>query len=443
MEERHPPASEASEASTGAPSVTGSVIGGFSGDPAPDAAPAPSDGQGGDLRPIWPVRAPGQGARRSRRYALFARLAATVCALLFFYTGWAPLATAITSGDLRSGPTGPLHRFGLTAAELGAPPLHGLTGDAFFGLWSALTVAGILLCPLLWQTSLRWLRWLAIALATCWLIGITIVFAQTAMLILSGLPDQLHRGAGPYEVTLYPYVTRVAIYSIAPAFGLWLALLAALLGLAALALAVTATITYQRARTPITPTVQGEIVMPGEARSTRSLPGAGAITGGLLLWAWGFFALPWATVNCTQAPLLLGSCRGLQGTPVLWVGLDATRVVFDPSAALYAITGLLLIGALMILLAVWRRDISRTLCSWASAWLALALTCSVLAISGVQQVVADAPSVGMPTGDWRGDMGVLIVFVALLLVGIGLIPLWAVAVRGAQRREADRRTQGA
>ena len=447
MDERHPPASETSEALTGTPSVTGYITGDIDsaagGAPALSAAEPSPDAQAGDLRPIWPAQAPGQGARRSRRYALLARLAATVCALLFFYVSWAPLATAITSGDLRSGPTGPLHRFGLTAAELGAPPLHALVGDAFFGLWSALTIAGILLSPLLWQTSVRWLRWVATALAACWLVAMMVIFAQTALLILVGLPEQLRRGAGPYDATLVPYGIQVAIYNITPAFGLWLALLAALLGIAAVGLAALAAATYQRARAPIAPTVQAEIVTPGAARPTRSLPGAGALTGGLLLWAWGFFALPWATINCAQTPVLLGTCRGLQGTSVLWIGLNVVRMAFDPSAALYAITGLLLIGALMILLAVWRRTITRTLCAWASAWLAFSLACSIVAISGVQQVVSDVPSVNMPTGDWRGDTGVLVVFLALLLVGIGLIPLWAVAVRGAQRREAELRAQGA
>jgi hypothetical protein len=202
-------------------------------------------------------------------------------------------------------------------------------------------------------------------------------------------------------------------------------------------------VTYQRARTPVAPTVQGEIVHPGAGRHVRSLPGSGTITGGLLLWAWGFFLLPWATVNCTKAPLLVGSCQGLPVASALQIGLGAARTVFDPSAALVALTGLLLVGALVILLAVWRRDITRTLCVWASLWLALALGCAALAVIGAQQVVSNAPAVGLPTGDWRGDTGVLVVFLALLLVAIGLIPLWAVAVRATQRRAAALRALGA
>jgi len=449
LEEQFEPAAGASEAATPQREATGeapSVMGSIASDVvAPSARPEAaqdSPARQGDLRPVWPVGERGKGARISRRYALFARLAATLSALALFYVSWAPLATAITSGDLRVAPTGPIYRFSLTTAELGAPPLHAMFGESFFGLWSALTVAGLLLSPLLWQSSIRWLQWLGAALYACWLIIMSVIFTATTQLILGTIPALLAHGAGPYTTTLYPYGTRVAIYTITPAYGLWLALLGALLGIAAAALAVMSMVTRRRAIAPITPTVQGEIVTRGAARPIQSLPGAGAVTGGLILWAWGFFALPWATVNCSQSPLLIGSCQGLPVTSALQIGLDVVRSVFDPSAALYAITGLLLVGALATLIAVWRRDITRTFCAWASAWLVFALGCAVLAITGVQQVVSDAPSVGLPTGDWRGDTGVLIVFLALLLVGIGLIPLWAVAVRAAQRRAAAQRAAG-
>ena len=433
--------SEANSAMS-APSVMGSVVGGAGAQAvAPEVAPAAGAGQG-DLRPIWPTSA--QGALRARRYARLARLArlaATLSALLFFYLSWAPFANAITSGDLRNGPTGPMYRFDLTATELGAPPLHGLLGDSFFGVWSIITIVGLLLSPLLWQRTLRWAQWLAIALYACWLVAIGGVLANTAQVILMAIPAELRSGAAPYITTLYPYGTRVAIYSVSPTFGLWLIPLAALLGLAAGALALTAFIQRRRASVPVAPSAQGEIVTPGGARLARSLPGAGAITAGLLLWAWGFFTLPWALVNCSQAPLFFASCRGLPVPLALQIGLDIARPFFDPSAALYAITGLLVVGALMILVAVWRRDITRTLCAWATLWLVAALVSATLAIAGAQQVVSNAPAVGLPSGDWRADTGTLVVFLALLLVAIGLIPLWAVAVRASQRREAARQAQ--
>lgn len=425
------------------PSFTGQITGeGSKLAPAPVAASNPT-ADAGNLRPIWPAGRRGKGDRASRRYALYARFAATLCAVVYFYVCWAPLANAITSGDLRIAATGPEYRFSLIAAEFGAPPLLDLFGDSFFIWWSLLTVLGLLLAPLLWQSSIRWLRWVAMAVYALWFIAISWTLAATAQLILFTLPAQLHAGAGPYKTTLYPYGTRVAIYALSPAYGLWLALLGALIGLAALPLAWLAMRSRHAAMVPVAPIAQGEIVTHGDGQPTRSLPGAGAITGGLVLWAWGFFLLPWATLNCSKAPLLIGTCQGLQVTSALEVGLNVIRVYFDPSAALYALTGLLVSGALAILLAVWRRDITRTLCVWTSAWLALALGCAGLAISGAQQVVHDSASVGLPSGDWRGDSGVLVVFLALLLVAIGLLPLWAVAVRASQRREAERQSLGA
>lgn len=440
MREDNQPTPDAGQPGVAEPaSDISSVVGSIAGHAAtPSAEPAPTpDAGAGSLRPVWPVRR-GKGALIARRYALAARLIATACALVYFYVAWAPLANVITSGDLRNGPTGPLLGFSLTAAELGAPPLHALFGADFFGPWSMLTVAGLLLSPLLWQTTTRWLQWLALALYTCWFVLMSVVFIATARLILNDIPALLRAGAGPYKFTPYPYPQLFAIYSITPAYGLWLALLGALLGVAALALAGAAIVTRRRAIGPVTPTIQGEIVTPG-ATTTRSLPGAGAITGGLILWAWGFFALPWATYNCTQTPVLVGVCHGLSVTYALQYGLGNLRSVIEPSAGMIAMTGLLLVGAILILIAIWRRDITRTLCAWASVWVAFALACAIIGIAGVQQVIKNAPAVGLPTGDWRADQGVLVVFLALLLVGIGLIPLWAVAVRAAQRREASRR----
>jgi hypothetical protein len=167
----------------------------------------------------------------------------------------------------------------------------------------------------------------------------------------------------------------------------------------------------------------------------RSLPGVGAVSGGLLVWAWGFFLLPWASLNCTQTPVLVAQCQGLPVASALQAGLLATRTIFDPAAAPYAISGLLLVGAALALGTVWRREITRTLCAWLSGWVVFALACALIAINGAQRVVHDAPSVGLPAGSWRGDMGVLLVFLGLLLVIIGLAPMWAIAVRSASRRD--------
>ncbi len=394
----------------------------------------------GELRPIWPAP-PSPAAITGRRLALAARIAATVGGLLFFLAAWIPWATAITSGDLNKGPSGQLYSYSLTATELGAPPLAALVDPASaYAYWSFLTFLGALLAPLLWQRTRPWLVWVAAALYTLWAAICALVLIQTATLLFQTVPALSHAANGPYITTLQPYNVRLKIYATAPAFGLYaaiLALAAALVALVLVALAMRASPPVARRRPP---TVHGEVAPSGETaagvtRAKRSLPGVGAVSGGLLLWAWGFYLLPWASLNCTQTPLLVGQCQGLPVASALQAGLIASRAIYDPTAAPYAISGLLLVGAGMALITVWRREITRTLCAWLSGWVVFALACALIAINGAQIIVHDAPSVGVPAGDWRGDMGTLVVFLGLLLVIIGLAPLWAIAIRTASHRD--------
>lgn len=393
----------------------------------------------GELRPIWPAP-PSPTAVAGRRWALAARITATVGGLLFFFAAWIPWATAITSGDLRNGPSGPLYSYSLTAAELGAPPLDSLAGDAASGFvfWSFLTILGALLAPLLWQRMRPWLVWVAATFYGLWGVACALILIQTSQLLFQVIPTLSHAANGPYTTTIQPYGTRLHIYATAPAFGLYIAIGALLIALSTPILAALA----MRASPPVfrrrAPTVHGEVApagVAGETPARRSLPGVGAVSGGLLLWAWGFFLQPMATLNCTQTPVLIGQCRGLPGISALPLGLFATRSLFDPAAAQWAISGLLLAGAALALVAVWLREITRTLCAWLSGWLLFALACALIAINGAQLAVHNAASVGLTTGDWRGDIGALFVFLGLLLVLIGLIPLWAIAIRSAPRRD--------
>ncbi len=358
-----------------------------------------------------------------------------------FLAAWAPWATAITSGDLSKGPSGALYTYSLTAAELGAPPIASLTGQtSSFVYWSFLTILGALLAPLLWQRTRPWLVWVAAALYGLWAATCALVLVQTAALLFQTVPALSHAANGPYITTLQPYGAQLKIYAASPAFGLYVAILALVAALTALVLTAVAVRVSPPALRRRTPTVHGEVAptetpIAGAPPARRSLPGVGAVSGGLLLWAWGFFLLPWASLNCAQTPLLAGQCEGLPVASALQAGLLATRNIFDPAAAPYAISGLLLAGAGLALMTVWRREITRTLCAWLSGWVVFALACALIAINGAQRVVHDAASVGLPAGDWRGDMGTLIVFLGLLLVVIGLAPLWAIAIRSAPRRD--------
>jgi hypothetical protein len=396
----------------------------------------------GELRPVWPAPS-SPTSNRGRRWGIGARIAATLGGLLFFLAAWTPWATAITSGDLSKGASGPRYTYSLTAAELGAPPLASLAGPtSAYIFWSFLTALGALLAPLLWQRTRPWLTWVAAALYGVWAIVCALVLAQTDALLFQTVPAMSHAASGPYTTALQPYGIRVAIYTAAPAFGLYLATLALAATLVALVLAVIGLRASPRGVRKEAPTIHGEVAPTEQApevaegkRVKRSLPGAGAVSGGLLLWAWGFFWQPMVTYNCGQTPLLFAQCQGLPGYSVLQLGLLATRNLFDPIAAPWAINALLLAGAGLALGAIWLREITRTLCAWLSGWLVFALAIALITINGAQIIAHNAPSVGLPAGAWRGDMGALVVFLGLLLVVIGLAPLWAIAIRTAPRRD--------
>ena len=272
----------------------------------------------GELRPIWPAP-PSPEATAGQRWATSARIAASVSGLLFFLAAWTPWATAITSGDLTKGPSGTLYTYSLTAAELGAPPIASLTGPASsFVYWSFLTILGALLAPLLWQRTRPWLAWAAATLYGLWAATCALVLIQTAALLFQTVPALSHAANGPYITTLQPYGAQLKIYVASPAFGLYVAILALCVALAALVLTIGALRASPPSFRRRTPTVHGEVApaeapIAGATPARRSLPGVGAVSGGLLLWAWGFFLQPWASLNCPQTPLASQSVRGLAG----------------------------------------------------------------------------------------------------------------------------------
>lgn len=403
------------------------------------SAPGAEEAVQGELRPVWPAP-PSPEVTTGRRWGTAARIAATIGGLLFFLAAWTPWTTALTSGDLRKGAAGPQFTYSLTGAELGAPPLATWLGDpsSAFVWWSLLTALGAFLTPFLWQRIQPWLVWVAGALYAVWAALCATVLIQTSMILFQTVPALRHAVNGPYATTLWPYAIPIKIYTAAPAFGLYLAALALLAPLAALVFAALANIASPPSLRLRPPHIHGEVAptaSQASAPAPRSLPGIGAVTGGLLLWAFGYFTQPMATLNCTQRPLLASTCQGLPGYSALPLGLYATRTLFDPIAGVWAINGLLLAGAALAIGALLRREITRTLCAWLSGWVVFALICILIATSGAQQAVHNAASVGLASGNWRGDVGAVFVFLGLLLVVIGLVPLWAIAIRSAPRRD--------
>ncbi|HLY32204.1 MAG TPA: hypothetical protein VKQ36_14330 [Ktedonobacterales bacterium] len=430
--------------------------------PLPGNAAPPSAGVAAPARPLasgQPATPSGvvlpSGPRARRTLWHVAQGLITAGAALFAYAAWATWAQAISSASVKvsDGVTtlcGP-HDTGCTVrtvlvylnpGEIGAPPLLNLWGapGAFFA-WSVLTVVGLLLCPFIWQASRPWLSRSALAVYTLWALVMTVVTAATARILSQNFASLVQQG-NTQRLYVYAYNQAIPITNAQPAFGLTLAIVA--LGLAFVGVALSLVMTLAGGAPASTASItaslpvggasgDGDTGTTGAARAV--LPGAGAVTLGVVLWFWGFFSLPWATQGCDTTPLFLGECQGIPVSTALQFGIHGAGVALDPyiggsnsEANVGTIETLLLVGAILILGTLWRRAINRTLCVWASLWVVVAFISALVATQGASLGVDNPARYGL-SGVWRGDSGVLLSFLGLLLVLVGLVPLWAVAIR--------------
>lgn len=159
----------------------------------------------------------------------------------------------------------------------------------------------------------------------------------------------------------------------------------------------------------------------------RPLPGAGALMLGVVLWALSVFVLPWASLNCASTPLVVGSCTGVAFDSVLRLGIEVHLPALGTQTAQTAQTvflGVLVAGAVLIVLGLWSRLRPPWVYSLATVWLVAVALSGWLARDGVGVVVTQPDKVGLPAGGWSGDNGVLILVFAVIATLIGLIYLW-------------------
>src|SRR5579884_1598121 len=165
----------------------------------------------------------------------------------------------------------------------------------------------------------------------------------------------------------------------------------------------------------------------------NSLPGAGALTFGLLLLLASVFLVGWAGDNCTATPLLASTCTGLTFNGVEYYGILTHTDLFDPIASLHAIPLLVAGGAALILLALWwRRRATPGLCLWITLYLAAATFFCVVALAGVGAVSDHSSALGLQAGTWRGQTGAYVAAGGLLVAWLALVSLWYATLR---RRE--------
>lgn len=388
-----------------------------------------SDAQGvSDQSDTVPVAANPTAAPTSERThrGLLIRVLATAGALVFAYVMWVPWAIIVTMvGDKATVPQliDPSVAFAMNLAKVGD-----LSPTPF--VVAAFSVLGLLLAPLLWRPAGSLLGAIASHIFGLWIIFATVfIIAFGLSPLVSGNPQPLLH---PYSIgsgSLITYTGKIALgfwVAAAALIPMWIAVIGLLFG------------EWRR---------HAFWHLPGNdtdaPRSLMQLPGAGALNLGLLIWAWGFLSAGWASLNCNQSPLFFSSCTGTPASGALFAGLaQATRgilissaydprilVLLDPNIARNAVGILLGVGALLIFLGVWLRAVTRAFCVWTTLWLALAVALAGVAYTGVSAIVAHPTFYGFAAGVWRGESGIWITLLGLILAVAGLSILSFAALR--------------
>ncbi len=365
-----------------------------------------SDGSGGDgvgassgrpaaqarletTAPLWPA----ETRRGVSLWALGCVLAA-IGATGYLVTAWLPWVGVSGIGPQQQAYQ-PLLSPGDIASALGSVK------------WSAISVSGVLLLPLVLRRSRS-------PLALAGLLGF-ILWTALAVVVEPSLLAGVRQGG---TVTLDPNLSpRSLTITDAPR-----QLLAYDLHLASLALCVAAVIILilgiLQARRR-----EGRFAPLHVPHVAGRLPGMGLLTAGLVIWGIGTLVFPWASVGCTGVPLVSGRCLGTPFGSSLGYGISAYASTFDGLLALYAAPALLAVGALEVLIGLWWGPISWRLCAWTSLWLLVATGLAALADAGVGVVVRGHGAPGLPAGPWAGDNGIFTTFLGLLLgwIALGLL----------------------
>lgn len=352
---------------------------------------------------------------------------AFVGAAAFAVLAWAPWAVPLgrISGER-------LQNFGalnLDPGVLGVPPFtQSWDPYTLLILWSVFSLIGIFLSPLLWRHTPPLLRRMLLGIYIAWLVLATVLILYYATLPFA-LPNPQDITAARYTIRIIGGGAPLHIVSLDLSTGWYLAVFALALAwvVPIIPLAVPA---LRRARSAGSMPPAASAAQP----APRSLPGVGALTIAVVLWAIGVFFMPWATLNCTATPLLIATCTGLTFSSVLGIGIVAHAPALDPLAAQYAVEILLIAGIVLLLIFLWRRVRSREICAWVTLWLVAATFFAIVANAGVGAVVGNRTSFGLPTGMWSGDSASLVTFFALLVGWLAAIALWVSVLRRTRQK---------
>lgn len=357
------------------------------------------------------------------RVYLGARVVAFLAALLFAFAAWAPWLAityhfrentqtfTVDAGTLTQALPVYLLRYSTRPAPVTTNMLYLMA--LFGGAWAGVSAAGVLLAPLLWlRPHTRAVR-LALAAYGLWLVLAAVYTLTLAKLVF--FPPTIPPAIPAGRFSPFPQWS--------PAWGMWLALIALVMGLSAATMLIRFDWSSQRI----------------SARSTRSplmrtragWLGIGLLTVGIALWGLGFMAIPWATVNCPITPITVnhfvaGQCAALDSGDALsyFATRALSREAWNLAGGIYPLYGMLVGGGLFVLIALWRTSPSRAICAWATLWLLSASAVAYLAYRGVGVILTINPVMsGEARGIWVGASGVTTTLLGLLFAWLGIIPL--------------------
>lgn len=361
-----------------------------------------------------------RGPQRPNR--LDPRVLAFAAAILFAFAAWAPWVAGTFAYTFQGGQRSTFDfsldsSYGLMLLLMrlrqGAQYVDLTTAtQRYLFVWGGVTSIGVLLAPLLWQRATQQGRRLALAAFVAWLAAATLATLVLALTLL------------PFTPTLPP---AAQIQITVPARGAGWGLVFTVVALAALWYAASALLREARAELGREDVAEAS----AEPVTRRHRLGGAALSVGILVWAVGFFAVPWATVNCPSLPLTVnhfteGACGGLDSADALayQVAQGVSARTWNIGAGIYPLYGILLGGALLLLAAIWLRPASRLVLGWASVWLLLATGAAFLAYRGVGFITTHPPALSAEaSGAWNGATGVAVTLLGLLLAWAAILPL--------------------
>lgn len=301
-------------------------------------------------------------------------------------------------------------------------------------LWDVFPLAGILLGLILMRQ--RRVTRPPLTLYGAWLLITTLVFA---LILAHGLTMTSPFPCAPGA----PVCPQTWVVSRGIEAGGWLTLGSLALSWLALGLLI------QRQRTSAviaTPPGVDLVSLTSLTPALRYPPshrlGAVIFTAGAALWAFGLFAVPWATSHCTGLHLsfnhfVRGACGGVDGFDVLSAGLAVSgqnSVISWPLIEFAGITGL------FVVITIWLPRLTRGTWVTALGWLLLASLLAFIGMRGIQATIANPPRFTYDMqGEWVGSYGAAICALGVIvcLAGAALLAR-AEIVQARQMKGAGR-----